>query len=81
MDFVFVAHPHLEISGDEGREGGVFPAQSCQWEYRLSIRAWLLLTSVTRPHALHSSISIAGKSTRVIVRANRIVSPQHGQAT
>ena len=30
MGFVFVAHPQLERSGDEGREGEDFPAQSWQ---------------------------------------------------
>jgi hypothetical protein len=44
----------------------------------------LVLTAsavTTRPHGLHSNVCIGGKSAWATVRANRIVSPQHGQAT
>src|ERR1700758_1996422 len=44
----------------------------------------LVLTAsaeTTRPHGLHSNVCIGGKSAWATVRANCIVSPQHGQAT
>jgi hypothetical protein len=42
----------------------------------------LVLTAsvTTRPHGLHSNVCIGGKSAWSTVRANCMVSPQHGQA-
>src|SRR6516165_4374045 len=48
-----------------------------------SIRTWVLLTAsavTARPHGLHTNVS-SDNSAWNAVRASRIVSPQHGQAT
>ena len=56
LDFVFVAHPHLEIIDDERREGGYFLALAWQRATRPATRRFQLVSLIIAAERQHPAI-------------------------